>query len=175
MTAGTHMRFISSKYIIAFQTFRNRWFGERKRPAGANRIYNGGMADVRPTDTMARAAQESGLPPRVILVLARLDPRALGIALGTVCGLSLWLATIILFIRGGANAGQNLALLSQYFLGFRVTPAGSAAAFAYGFLIAYLVGYVFARLRNFMLHTYLLYVRRRAEREALTDLLDRVM
>ena len=115
------------------------------------------------------------MPPRVVLVLARLDPRALGIALGTVCGFWLWSATIILLIRGGANVGKNLSLLSQYFIGFRVTPAGSLAAFVNGFLIAFLVGYGFARLRNFMLHSYLLYIRRRAERVALTDLLDRLM
>ncbi len=133
------------------------------------------MVEVRSTHAVEKAAQESGLPPRVVLVLARLDPRALGIALGTVCGLWLWLATMILLIRGGANVGQNLSLLSQYFIGFRVTPGGSVAAFLYGFLIAFLVGYGFARLRNFMLHSYLLYVRRRAESVALTDLLDRLM
>jgi hypothetical protein len=66
-------------------------------------------------------------------------------------------------------------LLSQYFIGFRVTPAGSVAALLYGFLMAFLLGYGFARLRNFMLHSYLLYIRRRAERVALTDLLDRLM
>ena len=133
------------------------------------------MADMRSTHPLENAARESGLPPRVVLVLARLDPRALGIALGTVCGLWLWLATIILLIRGGANVGQNLSLLSQYFIGFHVTPAGSVAALLYGFLIAFLLGYGFARLRNFMLHSYLLYVRHRAERVALTDLLDRLM
>jgi len=130
---------------------------------------------MRSTHPLENAARESGLPPRVVLVLARLDPRALGIALGTVCGLWLWLATIILLIRGGANVGQNLSLLSQYFIGFHVTPAGSVAALLYGFLIAFLLGYGFARLRNFMLHSYLLYVRHRAERVALTDLLDRLM
>jgi len=169
------MCFIFHKYIIAFSNFGNRRFRERKRPACTNRIYNGGMTYAGSTDAMERAARESGLPPRVVLVLARLDPLALGTALGLVCGFWLCLATIVLVVRGGPNAGQNLLLLSQYFPGFRVTPAGSAAAFAYGFLMAFLAGYGFARLRNFMLHTYLLYVRRRAEREALTDLLDRVI
>jgi hypothetical protein len=95
-------------------------------------------------------------------------------ALGAVCGFWLWLATVILLIRGGPHMGRNLSLLSQYFIGFRVSPGGSVAAFLYGFLIAFLAGYGFARLRNFMLQSYLLYVRRRAERSALTDLLDRL-
>jgi hypothetical protein len=133
------------------------------------------MADLRSTQPLEKAARETGLPPRVVLVLARLDPRALGVAAGTVCGLWLALATIILLVRGGVDIGRNLSLLSQYFIGFRVTPAGSVAAFLYGFLVGFLAGYGFARLRNCMLHSYLLYIRRRAERVALADLLDRVM
>jgi hypothetical protein len=107
--------------------------------------------------------------------LAQLDPRALGIASGLMCGLWLWLATILLLIRGGDNVGRNLSLISQYFVGFSVTPAGSVLGFLYGALVGFVIGYSFARLRNLMVHSYLQVLRRRAERAELADLLDRIM
>jgi hypothetical protein len=152
-----------------------RSLDERKGHDEANQIYNAGMTGIRPTKPVEEAAQSAGLPPRVVVVLAHLDPWALGVAGGTVCGFWLWLATVILLVRGGSTVGTNLSLLSQYFIGFRVTPLGSLAAFVYGFVTAFLIGYLFARLRNFMVHSYLLYLRRRAERAALSDMLDRLM
>ena len=118
--------------------------------------------------------EQFSLPPRAVLVLAQLDPRALGIAAGLLCGFLLWLATILLVLRGGVNVGRNLSLLSQYFTGFRVTPAGSLIGFLYGAVFGFLAGYLFARLRNLLIHSYLRFVRRRAERMAMSDLLDRL-
>ena len=140
-----------------------------------NRNYNRRMLD----ENSPRAADEitgrSSLPARAVLVLAHLDARALGVACGLVCGLWLWIATMALVVRGGPNVGQNLSLLSQYLIGFRVTPSGAVLAFFYGAVFGFVAGYLFARLRNFMVHTYMLYLRRRAERMAMSDLLDRLM
>ena len=119
--------------------------------------------------------ERSSLPPRAVLVLAQLDPRALGIAAGLLCGFLLWLATILLVVRGGTNVGRNLSLLSQYFIGFSVTPAGSLIGFLYGAGFGFLAGCLFARLRNFLIRSYLHSLRRRAERMAMSDLLDRLM
>ena len=126
------------------------------------------------TPEVAEAARQTGLPVSVVLVLAHLDPRAFGVALGLVTGLWLWVATLILVTRGGDVVGPNLVLLSQYFVGYRVTLAGSFIGFFYAYVVGFILGYAFARTRNFLVHFYLIYVRRRAEQEVLSDLLDRM-
>ena len=126
------------------------------------------------TPEVAEAAKQTGLPATVVLVLAHLDPRAFGVALGLVTGLCLWVATVILVLRGGEVIGPNLVLLSQYFVGYRVTLGGSFIGFIYGSVAGFILGYAFAWTRNFLVHSYLIYVRRRAEQEVLSDLLDRM-
>jgi hypothetical protein len=133
------------------------------------------MADTQWTHSLEEAAKQVKLPHKVVLVLAQLDARALGVACGLVLGLWLWLATIVLVIRGGPAVGRNLSLLSQYFVGFRVSLVGSVLALAYGCAAGFLAGYLFARLRNYAVHTYLLYIKRRAERAAMADMLDGLM
>src|SRR5213594_1509531 len=58
-------------------------------------------------------------------VFLRLDRLAFGLSLGITSGLLLFLATIILVLKGGWVVGPNLQLLSQYFPGYSVTPSGS--------------------------------------------------
>jgi hypothetical protein len=132
------------------------------------------MRSLRPRPAPQETAEESGLPIRTVLSLARLDPRALGLASGLVCGLWLWLGTVTLLLRGGERIGPTLSLLSQYLIGYSVTPIGSLLAFLYGALAGFLFGYLFAHLRNWMVRWTLFYLRRRAEREAAGDLLDRL-
>src|SRR6266545_3350769 len=126
------------------------------------------------TPEVAEAARKTGLPPAVVLVLAHLDPRAFGVALGLVMGLFLWVGTVILVIRGGEIVGPNLVLLSQYFVGYRVSLGGSFIGFFYASVVGFILGYAFAWARNFLVHSYVIYVRRRAEQEVLSDLLDRM-
>jgi len=120
-------------------------------------------------------SRQTHLPRPVVLVFAHVDPRALGIALGLVCGTWLCLASLILVIKGGEHVGRYLSLLSQYFIGFTVTPIGSLIGFAYGAAFGFISGYSLARLRNFLVRTYLRYLRRRGEQEILSDMLDRIM
>jgi hypothetical protein len=148
---------------------------ERKGFGGADWIYNRGMNPEKVTESVHKAVDRTHLPARAVLVLAQLDPRAFGIACGVGCGIWLWLATIVLLIRGGPGMGRNLSLLSQYFIGFRITPAGSVLGFVYGTLAGFVIGYCFALLRNLLIRNYLLHIRRRSEREALADMLDHFM
>ncbi len=119
-------------------------------------------------------ARRTRLPRPVVLILAHLDPLALGIALGFVMGAAMFAATIILALRGGDVVGPNLSLLSQYFIGYTVTAGGSLVGFVYAALIGFIIGYAFAFTRNFLVHSYLRYIRRRAEQRELSDLLDRL-
>lgn len=80
--------------------------------------------------------------------LARLNARAWGIALGLLGGGGLFLATMILLIKGGENVGQHLALLRAYFPGYSVTIPGSFIGFIYGFVVGYALGRVIGTVYN---------------------------
>jgi hypothetical protein len=73
-----------------------------------------------------------------------------GIVTGLVAGSALFIATNWLVLKGGAVVGPHLALLGQFFIGYRVTFVGSLIGFAYAFVVGYIVGYGVARLYNFI-------------------------
>jgi hypothetical protein len=80
--------------------------------------------------------------------LARLNARAWGIALGLLFGGGLFLATIVLIVRGGPNVGEHLSLLRAYFPGYSVTVVGSFIGFVYGFVLGYALGRVIGMVYN---------------------------
>jgi len=108
------------------------------------------------------------------LIFARMDKFAVGVAAGTVCGISLFLLTIWLVLKSGFVVGPHLALLRQYFPGYSVTLGGTCIGLAYGFASGFAAGWVFAALRNFLTFWTWTLVLRRAERSCLTQLLDYV-
>jgi hypothetical protein len=73
-----------------------------------------------------------------------------GIVTGLVAGLGVFVATNWLVIKGGEVVGPHLALLGQFFIGYRVTFVGSIIGFAYAFVGGYVVGYFVARSYNFI-------------------------
>ncbi len=92
---------------------------------------------------------------------AKLDRRAFGVALGVVSGLVLFLATLVLVVKGGPRVGPHLALLVQYFPGYRVTAFGSLVGLVYGFVAGFVFGWSFAVVRNAVLFFYRLAAERR--------------
>jgi hypothetical protein len=100
----------------------------------------------------------------------KLDRSALGLSLGMVSGIVLFLATVILILQGGAVIGPRLALLSEYFPGYTVTATGAIVGLAYGFVAGYLAGWTFAFVRNAVVFFYIALVRRRAEFQLLRQL-----
>lgn len=88
---------------------------------------------------------------RLVLVkLMRLNGVIVGLILGTLLGLGIFLATIILLLKGGEEVGPHLALLGQFFIGYRVTFPGSIIGLLYGFGFGFVVGYMIAGLYNWM-------------------------
>jgi hypothetical protein len=115
------------------------------------------------------------IPEQIIeAAFARLDPVALGAALGAVTGLAVFLATAILLLKGGPFIGRNLSLLTYYLYGFRVSWAGALIGLVEGTTFGFALGYVTATLRNWGLAAYASLLRRRALAEARRDLLDKV-
>ena len=132
---------------------------------------------LMPTRIAAPAALAPAAVPATQLLeaaFARLDPVALGAAFGVVGALGLFMATATLLIERGPFTGRTLALLSNYFPGFRVSWRGALIGFAEMALGGFALGYVTATLRNWGLAAYAALLRRRAAAEARRDLLDRV-
>lgn len=80
--------------------------------------------------------------------ILRLNARVWGWAFGLVCGTALFLATIILVLKGGENVGQHLSLLAIYFPGYRVTTGGAFIGFVYGFVVGYGIGRLIGTVYN---------------------------
>ena len=80
--------------------------------------------------------------------VARLNARAWGIAIGLLLGLGLFIATIVLVIKGGPNPGPHLILLRIYFPGYRITVLGAVIGFVYAFVIGYALGRLIGTVYN---------------------------
>lgn len=82
-----------------------------------------------------------------------LNSKFIGLALGVTCGLAIFIATNWLVIKGGDPVGPNLQLLSQYFIGYRVSFFGSIIGFGYGFAVGTfggaLIGWIYNKIAGF--------------------------
>ncbi len=106
---------------------------------------------------------EKALVPALEEYFPRIDRVALAGATGAAGGLALFLATMLLVLKGGAVVGPTLGLLGQYFPGYTVSLSGALLGLLYGFLAAGALGWTFALLRNTVLLLYVAIVRRRVE------------
>jgi hypothetical protein len=78
----------------------------------------------------------------------RLNANILGIVLGIILGLGIFVATNFLILKGGEVVGPHLALLSNFFPFYRVTFVGSLIGFGYGFLSGYIAGFIIGSIYN---------------------------
>ena len=84
----------------------------------------------------------------VRITLLKLNARAWGIALGLLFGCGLFLATIVLVIRGGPNVGPHLGLLGLFLPSYSVSAAGAFVGFAYVFVIGFVLGWLIGSVYN---------------------------
>ena len=85
----------------------------------------------------------------------RLNTKLLGLVLGLLFGLLIFIATNWLVFKGGHMTpngeyvvGPHLQLLSQFFIGYRVSFLGSLIGFAYGFALGSLSGSMIGWIYN---------------------------
>lgn len=71
-----------------------------------------------------------------------------GVVAGLLVGLGIFIATNWLVIKGGETVGPHLALLGQFFIGYRVTFVGSLIGFGWGFISGFLIGSFIAAMYN---------------------------
>jgi protoporphyrinogen oxidase len=108
------------------------------------------------------------------IVFARLDPVALGVAVGMVSGLVIFFATAILVIKGGPVVGPTLSLLRNFLYGFDVTWGGALVGLLEGGMVGFGIGYLGASFRNWGMKAYAQFMRRREEAARRRNLLDKI-
>lgn len=86
---------------------------------------------------------------RVVLTrLLRLNTAVSGLLTGLLSGLAVFIATNWLVLKGGDVVGPHLSLLSQFFIGYRVTFLGSLIGFAYAFVWGFVSGFFISWMYN---------------------------
>ncbi len=78
----------------------------------------------------------------------RLDAAAQAITTGVLAAAGVFGATIWLVLKGGPVVGPNLALLGQFFPGYRVTFVRSLVGAAWAFVYGAAAGYAVSRIYN---------------------------
>jgi hypothetical protein len=110
----------------------------------------------------------------ILRAFARLDRTAFGTAVGTLLGLLIFSATILVLAKNGNAGGLNLGLLAQYYPGYTVSFAGAFLGLLYGFLTGFVLGWFIALLRNASLGIYLRFVQKKTELSRINEFLDRI-
>ena len=104
----------------------------------------------------------------------RLDPVALGAAVGLVVGIGLALATAALLLQGGSWVGLHLMRLGHFLPGYAVSWPGLVIGMIDGAVVGFVVGWVTAWLWNgyhrFFIAVVLARERARAIRRELQEL-----
>lgn len=82
--------------------------------------------------------------------MVRFNATVHGLVTGLVFGLVIFVATMWLVIKGGPVVGPHLALLGQFFIGYRVTLVGSLVGFAWGFAVGFALGFFVTSTYNWI-------------------------
>lgn len=105
---------------------------------------------------------------------AKLDPVALGAAIGIVAALGIFLTSVVLLLKGGPTIGPTLSLLGNYLPGFETTWQGAFIGTAEAGIGGFAFGFIIASLRNWVIAAYASLLKRRAELAAQQNLLEKI-
>ena len=98
---------------------------------------------------MQAVDEQARIEPALRYVFAPIHKRALGVACGLTCGSMIALATIIQLLVGQPDS-MPLALLNQFFAGYRVSWAGVAIGFFWGAVVGFVAGFFLAFMKNLL-------------------------
>jgi hypothetical protein len=82
--------------------------------------------------------------------VAKIQREVLAVVFGVIGGLGLFIMTVWLLLEGGPQVGSHLQLLSNYFIGYSVTWAGSFVGLFYGALSGGVLGWTIGFIYNKM-------------------------
>jgi len=75
----------------------------------------------------------------------KLSKRALGLAMGIVWGLTVFVATLWVSAWGG---GEHFVLLQQFYFGYSISFLGAVLGLIYGFINGFIWGWLFGWFYN---------------------------
>lgn len=93
---------------------------------------------------------EKAIEKVVLTRLLRLNATILGLVIGLLTGIGIFIATNWLVLKGGSVVGPHLVLLNQFFVGYEVSFVGSLIGFGYGLVTGFAIGYAVARIYNWI-------------------------
>jgi hypothetical protein len=105
--------------------------------------------------------------------LMPIHKRALGVAIGTVCGLLVFALTVFHLIVQPVDA-IRLELLAQYFYGYEVSWTGACVGLFWGLVTGFVMGWFLAFVRNFVIAVAVFTLRTKAELAQVSDFLDHI-
>lgn len=147
-------------------------YHEEVRDKETSRVKTMGDRAV-PTPIQPATNEADAFADRIIqTAFAKLDPVALGTAIGSVAGIGILLATIVLLLKGGTFVGPRLGLLRNFLIGYEVTWLGAVIGLVESSIGGFALGYVGASFRNWGMKAYAHLLKRRAEAEEERKVLD---
>jgi hypothetical protein len=108
----------------------------------------------------------------IINAFNRMDKLGFAMAIGIVSGLSIFLVTLFLVIKGGGAVDSNLQLLGEYFIGYTISLKGAFIGMGYSFFWGFSFGWTFAYLRNLFLALFIYFTKRKVEMLTFKDFVD---
>ena len=119
------------------------------------------------------ASRTAPLDRAAMLVFAPMDKLAFGVAVGTAAGVLLFALAVadLLLDRAGR---VDVALLSQFFAGYREGWGGAVVGLLWGLGVGFVIGWFTAFVRNLVLALWLVVARARADLAASRDFLDHI-
>ena len=99
--------------------------------------------------------------------------RALGVALGFVCGAGLFLITAFHVVFHPTDA-LEIGLLAQYFYGYEVSWRGAFVGLFWGCVTGFVAGWFLAFVRNLAFGVRIMLLRDKAELARMKDFLDHI-
>ena len=122
--------------------------------------------------TISEPELEQAVERALVLAFAPVHKRVFGTAVGIAAALVVAVATFIAVLHAPTDTG--LWMLSAYFRGFTVSWAGILIGAAWAGAVGFIGGWFLAFVRNFLLATWLLFIRVRANLSQTRDFLDHI-
>jgi hypothetical protein len=110
---------------------------------------------------------------QLALAFAPIHKLALGVAVGMVAGILLFVITMVHVALDPAQ-GEFLALLGQYFYGYTVSTPGAFIGLFWGFVTGFVAGWFAGFVRNVAITVTVFALRTKAELKQTNDFLDHI-
>jgi hypothetical protein len=122
---------------------------------------------------MQNHASRDSVQMALVNTFAPMHKRALGMAVGLVAGVGIFVLTAF-HIVVASPAEANVELLSHYFYGYRLDWLGGLIGAWWGGVAGFVAGWFFAFVRNFVVLTWLLVIKTKADLFQTRDFLDHI-